>query len=125
MIWSSIRGGGRYLHDLGECEVKHGMRIGVVNLYTDEVGNAQLPKKFQALKKRGTRVALDGDRGSVACARGNRWRHRNVFLLCGGRSTLGLAIVEKASRCFHLKTCSEDKANAYFADGIQDEILTR
>src|SRR5947208_8312911 len=39
------------LHDLGECEVKHGMRIGLVNLYTGEVANAQLPKKFQALKK--------------------------------------------------------------------------
>ena len=44
------------LHDLGECEVKHGVRIGVVNLYTDEVGNSQPPKKFLALKKRGTRV---------------------------------------------------------------------
>src|SRR6266704_3341592 len=37
----------RHLHDLGECEVKHGTRIGVVNLHTDEVGNAQPPKKFQ------------------------------------------------------------------------------
>src|ERR1700720_3052326 len=38
-----------YLHKLGECGVKHGTRIGVVNFYTDYVGNAQLPKKFQAL----------------------------------------------------------------------------
>src|SRR5438876_8420215 len=37
-----------YLHDLGECEVKHGVRVGVVNLSADEVGNPQLPKKFQA-----------------------------------------------------------------------------
>src|SRR5499427_7365894 len=40
-----------YLHELGECEVKHGMRVGVVNLYADQVGNPQPPKKFQALKK--------------------------------------------------------------------------
>src|SRR5205807_1696710 len=40
------------LHDLGECEVKHGVRVSVVNLHSDEVGNPQLPKKFQALKKR-------------------------------------------------------------------------
>src|SRR5215831_15562677 len=33
----------RYLHDLGECEVKHGVRIGIVNLYTDEIGNPQSP----------------------------------------------------------------------------------
>src|SRR5258706_6563508 len=39
------------LHDLGACEVKHGMRVSIVNLYADQVGNPQLPKKFQALKK--------------------------------------------------------------------------
>src|SRR6058998_1681582 len=30
-----------FLHELGECEVKHGVRLGVVNLYNDDVGNAQ------------------------------------------------------------------------------------
>src|SRR6266446_3511690 len=30
-----------YLHDLGECEVKHGVRIGIVSLYDDEIGNPQ------------------------------------------------------------------------------------
>src|SRR6059036_387995 len=45
-----------YLHELGECEVKHGVRVGVVNLYADEVGNTQSPKKFQALKKRRARL---------------------------------------------------------------------
>ena len=29
-----------YLHDLGECEVKHGVRIGLANLYDSEVGNS-------------------------------------------------------------------------------------
>jgi class 3 adenylate cyclase/tRNA A-37 threonylcarbamoyl transferase component Bud32 len=36
-----------YLHDLGECEVKHGVMVSVVNLYTDELGNAQLPQKLK------------------------------------------------------------------------------
>jgi class 3 adenylate cyclase len=36
-----------YLHDLGECAVKHGVPISIVNLYTDEIGNAQLPEKFK------------------------------------------------------------------------------
>src|SRR6266481_3940441 len=44
------------LHDLGECEVKHGMHVSIVNLHADEVGNPQLPKKFQALKKHSARV---------------------------------------------------------------------
>src|SRR5207248_2363310 len=44
------------LHDLGACEVKHGVRVAIVNLYADEVGNPQLPKKFQALKKHSARM---------------------------------------------------------------------
>src|SRR5215475_16146124 len=37
-----------YLHELGECGVKHGARVSLVNFYTDEVGNAALPDKFKA-----------------------------------------------------------------------------
>ena len=44
------------LHDLGTCEVKHGMQVAIVNLWSDDVGNRQLPQKFQALKKQRTRV---------------------------------------------------------------------
>src|SRR5438128_828333 len=39
-----------HLHDLGECEVKHGVRIGLVNLYTDEAGNPEVPDKFRTAK---------------------------------------------------------------------------
>src|SRR6186713_2924030 len=39
-----------HLHDLGECEVKHDVRVHVVNLYTDELGNRELPGKFQQAK---------------------------------------------------------------------------
>src|SRR5213592_1236909 len=45
-----------HLHDLGECEVKHGVRIGVVNLSGDGAGNVAAPKKFQAIKKRRAHV---------------------------------------------------------------------
>src|SRR5947207_4416357 len=44
------------LHDLGECEVKHGGHVSIVNLYTDEVGNPQLQIKFQAMKKHNVRM---------------------------------------------------------------------
>src|SRR5438093_10677501 len=44
------------LHDLGTCEVKHGMQVAIVNLWSDDVGNRQLPQKFQALRKQRTRV---------------------------------------------------------------------
>ena len=35
----------RHLHDLGECELKHGRKVALVNFYTDEMGNPQLPRK--------------------------------------------------------------------------------
>jgi class 3 adenylate cyclase len=37
-----------FLHDLGSCEAKHGVRVSVVNLYDDQFGNAKLPLKFEA-----------------------------------------------------------------------------
>src|SRR3989441_11663026 len=39
------------LHDLGSCEVKHGMRLSVVNLYDDQFGNAKLPRRFETVQK--------------------------------------------------------------------------
>src|SRR5437870_3624442 len=36
-----------YLHDLGEVTVKHGVSIHIVNLYTDDLGEAQVPAKIQ------------------------------------------------------------------------------
>src|SRR5205807_7362295 len=41
-----------HLHDLGECEVKHSMRVSVANLYTEELGNPQVPEKFRKKKGR-------------------------------------------------------------------------
>src|SRR5206468_8716096 len=39
-----------YLHELGECEVKHGVRVSVVNLYTEELGNPAVPEKLMAAR---------------------------------------------------------------------------
>ena len=111
------------LHDLGTCEVKHGMRVAIANLYADQVGNPQLPKKFQALKKHSARMRWADDDGSVARARGDRRWHRNVFPL--SRAIDARPAPEKSIAVLPFENLSEDKANAYFADGIQDEILTR
>jgi class 3 adenylate cyclase len=40
-----------HLHDLGECEVKHDLRVHVVNLYTEELGNPEVPEKFRHAKE--------------------------------------------------------------------------
>ena len=51
-----------YLHDLGECAVKHGVPIFIVNLYTDEIGNAQLPEKVKQWQSEQAAQSADGHR---------------------------------------------------------------
>src|SRR5436189_807991 len=110
-----------YLHDLGDCEVKHGVRVGVVNLSGDGVGNAATPKKFQAIKKRRAHV---------------RWAAVAVAVLVlgaivGGQffflrrpSTSALRVLDKSIAVLPFENLSSDKENAFFTDGVQDEILT-
>src|ERR1700745_3568532 len=45
-----------HLHGLGECEVKHGVRVGVVNLYGAEIGNPQVPRQLKVLQKHRVRT---------------------------------------------------------------------
>ena len=109
------------LHDLGECEVKHGVRIGVVNLSGDGVGNAATPKKFETIKKHRAYV---------------RWAAVAVALLVLGAivggtfffshrpTTLALRVLDKSIAVLPFENLSSDKENAYFTDGVQDEILT-
>jgi len=109
------------LHSLGECEVKHGVRVAIANLYADQVGNPQLPKKFQALKKRSVRLrwtvamAMLLALAVIVAAIGmfSRYRARSMLTPPG-----------KSIAVLPFENLSEDKANAYFADGVQDEILT-
>src|SRR5213082_3469200 len=110
------------LHDLGACEVKHGVRVSVVNLYDDRFGNATLPRKFETVKKRRTRM---------------RWAAISAALLALAAIVAGivmffpnrvrsvLAAPEKSIAVLPFENRSDDKANAHFADGIQEEILTR
>jgi len=111
-----------YLHDLGECEVKHGVQIGIVNLSSDGVGNAQVPKKFRAIKKHRAHVRWAAVAVAVlvlgAIVAG-------TFFFSHGPMRSAAAILEKSIAVLPFENLSEDKANAYFADGIQDEILTR
>src|SRR6266576_309004 len=110
------------LHDLGTCEVKHGVRIGIANLYDSETGNAQLPKKLQAVKRH--RAHVRWLEVAIALLVLTAIIAAFVFLL--RRPTRSaMAIAEKSIAVLPFENRSEDKANAYFADGIQDEILTR
>jgi TolB-like protein/class 3 adenylate cyclase/Tfp pilus assembly protein PilF len=119
-----------HLHELGECEVKHGLRVFVVNLCTAELGNPAVPEKLKAVH-----LAAAARRKRAAF----RWLSLGVvsllaviavigfFLFRYGRpfGTVELPVPEKSIAVLPFENRSEDKANAYFADGIQDEILTR
>src|SRR6476619_1164824 len=111
-----------YLHDLGESEVKHGVCIGLANLYDSEIGNAQLPKKLQAVRKHRTHmrwaaVAI----GLVVVAA----LAAAVFSFLRKAPARSLATAgEKSIAVLPFENLSEEKANAFFAEGVQDEILT-
>jgi TolB-like protein/Tfp pilus assembly protein PilF len=110
------------LHDLGTCEVKHGVQLGVVNLFSEDVGNSQLPKRFQALKKKRARVRW----AEVAVALLLLAAIVAAFVLVSKKSARSISsIPEKSIAILPFENLSEEKANAYFAHGIQNEILTR
>jgi adenylate cyclase len=110
------------LHDLGACEVKHGTEVSIANLYGSDFGNPELPATFRLIKKRSGRrrnlvVAAALIAGAAIIAVGV-WFSR-------ARMGSSLSAPEKSIAVLPFENLSEDKANAYFAEGIQDEILTR
>src|SRR5882762_8414361 len=110
------------LHDLGSCEVKHGVRVSVVNLYGDQFGNPKLPQRFEAAQKRRTRLRWGVTAAALlalavviaAIATFSRYREQSA-----------LTAPEKSIAVLPFENLSHDSDNAYFAEGIQDEILTR
>jgi TolB-like protein/class 3 adenylate cyclase/Flp pilus assembly protein TadD len=130
------------LHDLGEVEVKHGDIVSIVNLYADGVGNPTPPTKIKSAKSR------------VSSATGSPQHSGLIPFLVGGFLLFGLAVVavifapailrqtrsrpagsssptaesisipEKSIAVLPFENLSDNKENAFFADGVQDEILT-
>ena len=54
------------LHDLGTCEVKHGISLALFNLYSDEIGNPERPKKFRADERKSDIVTPTAPSKSIA-----------------------------------------------------------
>src|SRR4029077_10882808 len=54
------------LHELGTCEVKHGASLTLVNLYSDEIGNPELPKKFKCDEPVKPEASTPASRKSIA-----------------------------------------------------------
>ena len=115
-----------YLHELGECEVKHGARISLVSLCGDSIGNADVPEKIRQARREQARASRGGRKrilvatsvvAAVVLGIGY-WvfhqRHANDF------STIPV----KSIAVLPFQNLSPDPQNIFFADGVQDEILT-
>jgi TolB-like protein/class 3 adenylate cyclase/Tfp pilus assembly protein PilF len=121
-----------HLHDLGECEVKHGVRVHAVNFYTDEVGNPEVPEKFKrapveaaarravAERRRVSPLLIAGVIIAIAVGAFVFWQREKPTT-----SATASPIPEKSIAVLPFENRSHDPDNAYFADGIQVEILTR
>src|SRR5436190_16723439 len=128
------------LYDLGECEVKHGLRLHLFNLCKDRLGNPQVPEKL----RRGRRSASTISVRPVTAMGWPKTKLAIAFLASAvalGISSLIFfnrappktvasalnvlaSIPEKSIAVLPFENLSDEKENAYFADGVQDEILT-
>ncbi|HXP35564.1 MAG TPA: tetratricopeptide repeat protein [Chthoniobacterales bacterium] len=103
------------LHDLGECEVKHGDRLHLVNLYSGEVGNPGTPTKFRlrVAKRRQVLMTLLILFASAGAG----------YYFFSQRPAVKTS--DKSIAVLPFENLSRDPDNAYFAEGMQDEILAR
>ena len=112
-----------HLHELGECEVKHGLKLPLTNLFGNDFGNAAVPAKLAG-----------------AIARGKAKRRFQIGLAIGAVLLVAAGIMLFRSKSPQIRSVeagsksiavlpfdnlSRDPDNAYFSAGIQDEILTR
>ncbi len=125
-----------HLHPLGEVEVKHGLKIPVVNFYTDLVGTSAIPEKL----KRATAERSAGEKRTTVA---HRQRIAVLLLALTAALAIGAAfflhsyrvapkltagetipIPERSIAVLPFQNLSAEKDDAYFADGIQDDVLT-
>ena len=131
------------LHELGECEIKHGAKISVVNLYTENAGNSQPPDK---LRRANVRAAVPGAKKSpinrkhlfiagamisafvigFAMFRSIGIPQRREAVRSEGeerRSAASVPIPEKSIAVLPFVDLSQAHDQEYFCDGISEEIL--
>jgi serine/threonine-protein kinase len=138
-----------YLHDLGDFEVKHGVVVSVVNLYADVVGNPEPPAKLKHGKrlrppaaaseraKRSTNlvalliigfmlftIAVLAIIFAPAILKQTRARGTTTPAPAASVAPSAASIPEKSVAVLPFENMSRDPDNAFFTDGVQDQILT-
>ena len=113
-----------HLRDLGECAVKHGLTMRLFNLCKEDLGNPALPKRLSEERRAAARLQTAPRRRKLIAS------GMAAAVLLGG--FVGWRVLhppnipapEKSVAVLPFASLSDDKANAYFADGMQDEIIT-
>src|SRR5438874_10233585 len=125
-----------HLYHIGECEVKHGDKIEIVNLFTAELGNSERPKRLTMPAQKTDFMPVARERAPsrkpvliIAACLALAALVMSIFLFWQRQkpktSAAASVIPEKSVAVLPFANLSRDPDNAYFADGIQDEILTR
>src|SRR3989440_5550572 len=135
-----------YLHELREFTVKHGVSLQLVNLYTDEVGNPEVPVKLKRLgpEESATKVTGPTERSGrkrlfifapllvalILVIGLWKFSPRTSSKPAASPITAGATVTPpprldtKSVAVLPFENLSSDKENAFFAQGIQDEIIT-
>jgi TolB-like protein/Flp pilus assembly protein TadD len=115
-----------HVHEIGQIEVKHGVKVEVASFYNNEAGNAELPDKFKqaakasraAAKRRRKQIVFGGVLLAAFATGVGLWTffHRSSWRVASAS--------DKSIAVLPFENLSDEKQNTYFADGVQDEILT-
>ncbi len=119
------------LYELGECEVKHGQKIALVNFCTEKIGNPDLPAKIKRAREEvlaHARRSTWWKRGTVAAAAlllllafaGGIFLYRRHFAEPPPSVS---APPEKSIAVLPFVDLSQARDQEYFCDGISEEIL--
>jgi TolB-like protein len=115
------------LHSLGEVEVKHGVRVALVNFFSDGFGNSKTPAKIiraKQIRRRRLLLWLSAVLLFLLFATVGSWIWTRRAALTTAYKVSAAGIGEKSIAVLPFENLSADKENAFFADGVQNEILT-
>src|SRR6266496_4767344 len=132
-----------HLHELGEIELKHGRKLGIVNLYSEEIGNPKVPEKLKGASRQPAErpvrvgwprlikiaalllVCLLAAIVAIILSRQRGTHLPSTQRLTSPAPVRETSVAEKSIAVLPFENLSHDPDNAYFADGIQEEILAR
>jgi TolB-like protein/class 3 adenylate cyclase/Flp pilus assembly protein TadD len=131
------------LHDLGQCAVKHGEVVSLVNIYNDEIGNPLPPTRvkchLEIRSDAGPMKAMPARRGQIAAAflllvvallSLASWFYfyrspiRSADSAVAANSVNAVSVPEKSIAVLPFENLSASQETGFFTDGVHDQILT-